>query len=317
MSSKNLVFALTVLTLCACDANAEPPSSAPTQPAQATAQPAHTTAAPARTVEPVEAESLREEYPWLHAFDADLDVVPLSKHFAPPRGYTRVELDGGSFGRFLRDLPVRSDRTNVLSYRGRPLSSPSAAIVALDVGERDLQQCADTAIRLHAEYLWSAGKYARLGYHFTSGDQTRWTDWQRGERYRISGSKVQRVHRGAVAHTHAQFRRWLDTVFMYAGTRSLRFDSEAVEGAIEPGDFFVAPGSPGHAVIVLDVAHKADGKRVALLGQGFMPAQDLHVIRGQDSDVKNGVWFELPDQGETIDTPSWRPFSRSEARRFK
>ncbi|WP_438356947.1 DUF4846 domain-containing protein [Cystobacter fuscus] len=31
-------------------------------------------------------------------------------------------------------------------------------------------------------------------------------------------------------------------------------------------------GSPGHTVMVLDVARDAEGRRVALLGQGFTPA---------------------------------------------
>lgn len=79
----------------------------------------------------------------------------------------------------------------------------------------------------------------------------------------------------------------------------------------------VTHGSPGHAVVVLDVAQNDTGERVALLGQGFMPAQDFHVIRDHGQGVKNGVWFVLPEVGEKLDTPSWRPFSRSQARRFE
>ncbi|QDG50191.1 hypothetical protein FIV42_05435 [Persicimonas caeni] len=314
------IFALTALALGACDANAEPPVAA--EPARASADEPRQTEGPSDSVDepdpkPVTAASLRDAYPWLSGMDADLQVVPLSQRFNPPAGYSRVSVGEGSFAQFLRGLPVRVDRTGVLSYRGRRLSSPSAAIVAIDVGERNLQQCADSAIRLHAEYLWSRGEAQRLGYHFTSGDETRWEDWQKGERYVISGSKVERVRRGAVANSHAQFRRWLDTVFMYAGTRSLRFDSQPVAGPIAPGDFFVAPGSPGHAVIVLDVARNEDGHRVALLGQGFMPAQDLHVIRSRGDHVEDRVWFVLPKEGEKLATPSWRPFSRGQARRFE
>lgn len=270
-----------------------------------------------RAEPPLTTANMRNTYPWLDSMDADLEVDRLSKRFAPPKGYTRVALTDDSFGAFLRGLPLRTDRIHVRSYRGTRLSSPSAGVIAIDVGSRNLQQCADSAIRLHAEYLWSQGLADRLGYHFTSGDETRWRDWQKGERYVVSGSKVKRVRRSAVKNTHAQFRRWLDTVFMYAGTRSLRLDSNPVEGSIEPGDFFVAPGSPGHAVVVLDVAENKAGERVALLGQGFMPAQDFHVIRGRGDGVKDKVWFVLPEEGEKLDTPSWRPFSRGQARRFE
>ncbi len=38
------------------------------------------------------------------------------------------------------------------------------------------------------------------------------------------------------------------------------------------------PGAPGHAVLVLDLATDAQGHRVVLLGQGFMPAQSFSVL---------------------------------------
>jgi hypothetical protein len=311
-----LIFTLIIFS--ACNADAEPPAEAAAPPKPHAAP--KTRAAPLPAAKKISAASLSDEYAWLGSLESGLDVLPLSRRFAPPAGYRRVEVAEGSFGQFLRDLPLRVDRTSVLSYRGARLSSPSAAVVAMDVGERNLQQCADTIIRLHAEYLWSAGQKSALAYHFTSGDETRWSDWKNGERYVVSGSTVERVRRGPVAATHAQFRRWLDTVFMYAGTRSLRFDSRRVAGPIRPGDFFVDPGSPGHALIVLDVAKNAAGRRVALLGQGFMPAQELHVLRGRPGTALDRVWFLLPDAAAnpaaTLKTPSWQPFSPEQARRF-
>ena len=100
---------------------------------------------------------------------------------------------------------------------------------------------------------------------------------------------------------------------------SLALDSAAVGARpLEPGDFFVQPGGPGHAVVILDVAQHPDGRRIALIGQGFMPAEDLHVLRaGGPRDVE-GVWFGLPDAAHPeLATPSWAPFKLPEARRFK
>lgn len=268
-------------------------------------------------------------YPWLEESAAEFEepgrqfstsITPLSTLISPPAGFQRVDVEPDSFAYFLRGLPIYlPDRdAKVRAWNGDELSSPAAQIVALDVGKRDLQQCADSIIRLHAEYLWSKQKFAALGYHFTSGDLSRWEDWKGGERFKVAGNRVSRYQTKPSVGTHAQFRQWLDLVFMYAGTRSLARDSEPVAAQdVRPGDFFVDPGSPGHALIVLDMAVDADGKRVALLGQGFMPAQQFHVLKADRRADRNQVWFRLPDAGEGLHTPPWRPFSSDDIRRFK
>jgi hypothetical protein len=257
-------------------------------------------------------------YPWMAEHDFG-PTVPLQAQFAPPTDFVRVTVAPGSFSAWLRTLPVRTDRTHVLAYNGDRLARPSAAIVALDVGKRDLQQCADTVIRLHAEYLWSVGKGAKAAYHFTSGDNSTWRAWQRGERFKIRGSKVVRVKRKRGNQGHAGYRRWLTHTFRYAGTQSLRYDSTPVgTRPYAAGDFFVQPGGPGHAVMLLDLAEHPDGRHAALIGQGFMPAEDLHVLTAAGDRVLNGVWFLLPDaEHPLLATPSWYPFEPKQARRFK
>ncbi len=258
-------------------------------------------------------------YPWMEGAEG-AELTTLEASFAPPKGFSRISAAEGGFGRWLRGLPVRTDRHNVLAWDGSPLSSPSAAVIFLDVGQRDLQQCADTAIRLRAEFLWASGRAEEVAFHFTSGDRSAWRAWQRGERFKIAGNKVARAQGAARKNDHAELRRYLDNVFRYAGTQSLWRDSDPVPvGAdILPGDFFVQPGGPGHAVVVLDVAAHPDGRRAALIGQGFMPAQELHVVRSDGPEAIDGVWFILPvAAADTLDTPSWRPFARTEVRRFK
>jgi hypothetical protein len=261
---------------------------------------------------------LAAPYAWLDDWKGDLpDHVPAEQRFPTPDGFERIAVEPGSYGAWLRALPIRLDRTHVLAYDGRRLARPSAGLVLMDVGNRDLQQCADSAIRLHAEWLWSSGQADDAKYHFTSGDRTRWRDWRQGERFKVSGSKVRRVRGKARSGSHRSYRRWLDLVFRYAGTRSLRLDSDHSHN-IQPGDFYVQPGGPGHAVVVLDVAQHRDGRRVALVGQGFMPAEDFHVLRAGHDRVIDGVWFLLPDKDHrTLNTPSWAPFDAMDARRFR
>ena len=260
--------------------------------------------------------AVAQSYPWL----SDLEQAPtqrLDAAFPAPPGFARVAAPQGSYAAWLRGLPVRTDRKSVLSYAGGAIAAPSAGVVLLDVGRRNLQQCADSVIRLHAEYHWQRDNADALGYHFTSGDLSTWKAWRRGERFKVKGARVSRVRGRGGRSDHSGFRAYLDHVFRYAGTRSLHLDSDGVNGDLLPGDFFVEGGGPGHAVMLLDVAVHPDGRRVALVGQGYLPAQEFHVLRAPGEHVIDAVWFVLPGPDGTLDTPSWRPFARTAARRFK
>ncbi|MCA9541868.1 MAG: hypothetical protein KC620_23385, partial [Myxococcales bacterium] len=117
-------------------------------------------------------------YPWLADLPDAPPMVRLEDRFAPPAGFTRAPVAEGSFAAWLRGLPVRTDRMSVLAFDGRPLARPAAAIIALDVGDRDVQQCADSVLRLHAEYVWHRGRADGAAYHFTSGDRSSWKGWR-------------------------------------------------------------------------------------------------------------------------------------------
>ena len=262
-----------------------------------------------------------KRYPWLDGWNkSELDqIIPMEDAFASPEGYVREEVKEGSVAWWLRGLPIRTDRTYVLSYEAEELGSPSAGVILMDVGKRNLQQCADSVIRLHAEYLWYANKAKSVVYHFTSGDKSSWKAWKKGERFKIDGRKVQRIKGKARRRDHKGYRSYLQHLFRYARTQSLRYDSKAVKqnDLILAGDFFVSPGSPGHAVMILDTVINDQGERLALVGQGYMPAQEFHVLEDSGDHVVDKVWFRLPvNENEVLNTPSWTPFERSEARRF-
>ena len=74
---------------------------------------------------------------------------------------------------------------------------------------------------------------------------------------------------------------FLKVVFSYCGTLSLAAQLNAVPDFdnIQPGDVFVKGGSPGHAMIVIDAAINSAGKKVFMLAQSYMPAQDIHVVK--------------------------------------
>ena len=165
-------------------------------------------------------------YHWLAEESAALPpLAPLQSVFVAPEHADRVPVAADSFGSWLRGLPVRTDRHHVLSYEGRRLAAHSAGVILLDLGAGDLQQCADTLIRLNAEYLWHRGDAASAGYHFTSGDLSTWADWVAGIRWAPRGQGVDKVAGEPRDDDHRSYRHWLQRLFVYAGTMSMSMDS--------------------------------------------------------------------------------------------
>ena len=77
-------------------------------------------------------------------------------------------------------------------------------------------------------------------------------------------------------------------------------------------DVFVQGGSPGHAVIVVDVVLNVNnGKKRFLLAQSYMPAQEQHVLLNQET---GDVWYDLNE--DDIITPEWS-FVSTDLKRFK
>lgn len=304
---------LCAFALAACR---EPPAPAPS--AEPAAPPSAAPSAPPSAAPSVRAPAAKagpELYPWLA--DASLEPKPvdsLRARFSPPPGFTRVDAPPRSFAAWLRELPLAAPGTPVRAYDGRllhPATDPRiAAVVALDVSKADLQQCADTVIRLHAEWRWSQG--ARdMSYRAAAGVPLPWSRWARGERIVPRGAGIQWVPGGKEVSDHASFRKYLDAVFAWANTVSLEKQAKPVTPfELRAGDFFILPGNPGHVVLVLDVATQGD-ERVALLGQSFMPAQNAQVLRPSDG----GPWFRL-DPTKDVDTPFWKPFPWGSLRRL-
>lgn len=169
-------------------------------------------------------------------------------------------------------------------------------------------------MRLRAEYLLAANCDDAISFNFTSGDPATWKDWRSGRRPVIHGNSVSWRETGREDASYENFRRYLDTVFTYAGTASLQRELESVAdpSRIKSGDVFIQGGFPGHAVVVVDVAQNASGERVFLLAQSYMPAQDIHILRNPGG--TRGPWYEAKASG-ALRTPEW-PFHYEDLRRF-
>jgi hypothetical protein len=230
-------------------------------------------------------------YPWLD--DAPAETI-VDRFDAPPE-FVRVSVEPGSFGEWLRGLPLTPAGTPVRLHDGREKAdqSDAAAVIDIDVGGADLQQCADAIIRLRAEYLFSRGALADIAFDFTNGDRYRFRSYAEGITPAVAGSKVSWRQGRGNGDSHASLRRWLDIVFTYAGTVSLSGELAPVGSLADAaiGDALILPGSPGHAVLIVDMATDAATERKAvLLAQGFMPAQSVHILANLD-DAALSPWF--------------------------
>lgn len=234
----------------------------------------------------------------------------------PPEGYRRDSLPDGSFGAFLRDFPVEPHGAKVYLYNGavKP-KTVHVAVLKADVGKRDLQQCADAVMRLRAEYLYGQKRYDELHFNFTNGFRADYRKWAEGQRIKVNGNNVSWYQAAEKDYSYRTFRAWLDCVFAYAGTLSLSKELQTVAyGSLQAGDVLIQGGSPGHAVIVMDVATNPKGEKLYLLAQSYMPAQSIHLLKNPLS-PQLSPWYKV--SGETaIYTPEWR-FTSSDLKRFR
>lgn len=225
-----------------------------------------------------------------------------------PPNFERIQVSDVSFGAYLRKLQLKENIV-VLLYNGKPKSNQSAqfAVLKTDVGDRDLQQCADAYMRLEAEWLFLHKRYADISYNFTSGQAAKYSSWAEGYRPIISGNKVSWTKTKKPDSSYKNFRSYLDVVFSYAGTYSLNKELKSVSdiNKIMPGDVFIQTGHPyGHAVTVADVAkNKETGEIIFLLIQSYMPAQEIHVLKNPEN-FNLSPWYSIKNVNP-LETPEW------------
>ena len=78
-----------------------------------------------------------------------------------PEGFKRLSFDGenGSFVDFLRNYPLKEWNSPVLLYNEKQKANQNAhiGVFELPIEKEDLQQCADSVMRMYAEYFWATG----------------------------------------------------------------------------------------------------------------------------------------------------------------
>lgn len=219
-----------------------------------------------------------------------------------PKGFERIAVEHGSFAAFLRNLPIKKGAEKVYLYDGQEKRNQNAhwAIIDMDTGDKDLQQCADVTMRLWGEYLFKQKRLNDIKFNFLSDGKPRYfKDYAKGD------------------YSYPTFRKYMEWIFTYANTASLYHELKTVElKDLQPGDLFIFKGVPvGHAVIVVDMAIKTEtGEKMFLLVQGWMPAQDMHILKNPN-DSELSPWYST-NFGHTLVTPEFT-FSETNAYKIK
>ncbi len=241
----------------------------------------------------------------------------LGERIMPPKGYVRVAEPEGSFGAYLRGLKLKPDGAKVHYFNGREKMNNNlyAAVVDMNIGNKDLQQCADVIMHARAEYLYNKHEEDKIHFTLTNGFRADYSKWKAGYRIKVSGNTTTWAKTAAPCNTYQCFCSYMDVIYNYCGTLSLSKELVKVPYAnMQPGDVLIKGGSPGHAELVMDMAQGKDGKKAFLLSQSYMPAQEMQVLTNRVN-RELSPWYELNAANPNIITPEW-DFTTSQLMRF-
>ena len=225
-----------------------------------------------------------------------------------PQGFNYVDDGDSVYSNWLLDLNLKKSKT-VYLYNGELKSNQDAqfGVLNIDIGKKDLVQCADAAMKLRADYHFEKHLYDQIKFLTTSGDEVSFESWLKGVRWKEQRDKlVSYTINKEGSNIQQEYRSFMELVFSYCGTYSLSKQMKPVNNSrsIQPGDVFVYGGFPGHAVTVMAVAKNEEGEKIFLLSQGYMPAQDIHILKNY-ANTDPSPWYAISDI-YPLYTPQWQ-----------
>ncbi len=234
-----------------------------------------------------------------------------------PKGYTRTDTtDDENFTNFVRNYPLKEDKSPVLLYDGSEKRNQSAhiAVLELPIEAEDLQQCADSIMRIYAEYYYATEQYDKINFHFVNGFLAEYSKWRQGYRISFQGNDTSWTQSADFDDSYACFQKFMRIVFAYAGTLSMEQESTTISlEEAQVGDVFLKGGSPGHVVMILDVCMNEQGEKAYLLAQGYMPAQEFHILKNPLHE--DDPWYYEEEITYPLRTPEYT-FSEGSLRRL-
>ncbi len=230
------------------------------------------------------------------------------ERFNTPVGFERQEFEKVAFPHYLRQLKLKATGSEILLHNGQPRYDQQShiAVINQNIGNKNLHQCADAVIKQKADYHFTRKEYDKISFHLTNGMKVPFSKWSEGYRIKVEGNKTTWVKTAEPSISERIYQEYLELIFMYAGTASLENNSKRRHiSNVEPGDFLIEGGFPGHAILILDKAiNENTGEVIVLLAQSYMPAQDLHIVKNPNDDDLS-PWYHI-NTVDLINTPDWK-----------
>lgn len=219
-----------------------------------------------------------------------------------PKGYQREKSD---FAHYLQSYPLKKNGSPILLYNGKKKINQSSqiAVFKLPLENEDLQQCADSVMRVYAQYYWNTEQYDKIQFHLSDGFLLSYNKWREGNRVVIKNNHASYVKNASYDDSYECFKKYLRIVFAYSGSASMVSESMPIKpNEIRVGDVFLKGGSPGHVVMIVDVCTNKEGKKAFLLAQGYMPAQEFHLLKNPSHD---DPWYYEDEIKYPFETPDY------------
>ena len=239
-----------------------------------------------------------------------------------PEGYIRPPFPEFSFQNFLRTLPTKKFDAKVMKYDGYEKFYDCYAAV-LDVNipmQEDLLHGEHAIQLLRSMYLYKNEKHDLIRFTYDDNRVIDFFEYGQGTRFVWQDSVyVKEEDVAGEDFSESSLQTYLDDLYHETTARGLQADTKGIEmSKISVGDAFIQPGnqfSPGHAVLVLDlVVEPVTGERLVLLGQGYAPTQDIHLLHNPyEEDIS--PWYRLKEDENFFATAQWT-FRKKHCRRF-
>lgn len=237
-------------------------------------------------------------YPFIEKYDPKNSVL---NRFSPPFGFERQKYRLGSFPDWIQNLPLKPEKTPAYYYEGSVAAKADDIGGVVDIDTPNwVQQCADVAMRLWAEYLYQQNE--DITFTLQIGKTISWNHWKKGNRpYFDEKKRLKYNYKSNLAiseNKREDFYEFLDFVMMYTGSYALHQHLIEIkdEKDLQPGDLIIhpnhkKPGGFGHLYTILDKSQNQLLDYRYVIAEGFTPATDLVILKTTD----NRIWLTIDD----------------------